>query len=215
MSMRPRLRVVVGVVALLLALGTAVLARGTADAADGFRGRQAVWQRGMDPTPASPPGVATSIGETLLGIHARSDVLRAYQSYRAGLANVIPGTTYPQTQARFDAVARLQHLRPSLRNASDRASADVVLGVILADGASSAGQQRGSQLALALAAFARAAREDPTKDAAKLDLEVLLRATARTSKQNPRPTGTPGQRRQGDENPRNPTAPAQAEGNGF
>jgi len=213
--MRPWVRVVVGVVALLLALAAAVLAHGTAVAADGYRAHQAVWQRGVEPSPAPSPGLVTEIGETLLGIRARSEVLRTYQSYRAGLADVIPGTTYPQTRARFEAVARLQRLRASLPTASERASADIVLGVILADGASSAGRQRGGQLALAIASFARAAREDPANDTAKLDLEVLLRATAPTSKPNPRPTGTPGQRRQGDENPRNPTAPAQAEGNGF
>ncbi len=50
-----------------------------------------------------------------------------------------------------------------------------MLGVILTDAASSAGQQRRAQLQKsALAAFVRAVREDPANATAKLDLEVLL-----------------------------------------
>ena len=215
MSRSRWLRAGVGVLAVALALAAATLARGTAEAARGFRAHQAVWQRGIVPAPARAPGLSVRVGEGLLGIGARSDVLRAYQSYRAGLADVIPGTTYPQTQARFEAVQRLQRLRASLSSDRDRASTDIVLGVVLADGAASAGQQREGQLGLAVDAFARAVREDPANATAKLDLEVLLRATAPHSRQNPRPKGTPARRRPSHENPRNPTAPAPSEGNGF
>ena len=90
-----------------------------------------------------------------------------------------------------------------------------MLGVVLADGSAGAGQQRRKQLELALAAFERAARGDPTNATAKLDLELLLRATATRSKQDVSASGTPGKKRQEDANPRNPTAPAREEGSGF
>lgn len=214
MRRRPWLRALLGVLALALAVVTATLARGTADAATSFRGRQAVWQRTLAPEQAQEPGLAERAGETLLGIGARSDVLRAYEEYRAGLADVIPGTTYPQARARFQVVQRLLRLRASLA-ATDRASVDIVLGVVLSDGAAGAGQQRQKQLELALAAFERAARGDPTNATAKLDLEVLLRATAPRPKQDASASGTPGKKRQEDANPRNPTAPAREEGTGF
>ena len=150
----------------------------------------------------------------MLGIRARSDVLRSYEAYRAGLADVIEGTTYPQTRARFEAIRSLERLRASLRAGSDRASADVMLGVILTGAASSAGPQRETQLRNALAAFVRAVREDPANETAKLDLEVLLQETRPTTKSQARSSGS-ASRRQGDENPRNPTAPARAEGDGF
>ncbi len=82
---------------------------------------------------------AQRVGESLLGIRARSDVLRTYQDYRAGLADVIQGTTYPQTRARFEAIQTLERLRASLRSGRDRASADIVLGVVLTDAASERG----------------------------------------------------------------------------
>jgi hypothetical protein len=211
---RPWLRLLVGVLALMLAVVTATLARGTADAASGFRARQAVWQRSVVPAKADPPGPAASAGEEILGIRARSQALRAYQDYRAGLADVIPGTTYPQARARFEIVQRLSRLRASLGPA-DRASVDVVLGVVLADGSAGAGEQRQKQLDLALAAFERATRGDPQNATAKLDLEVLLRATAPLSKRDASASATPGKKRQEDANPRNPTAPAREEGSGF
>ena len=214
MKRRSWLLALAGVLALALGVVTATLARGTADAATGFRERQAVWQRTQPPQQAQRPGLAVRAGEGLLGIRARSEVLRSYQDYRAGLADVIPGTTYPQARARFEAVQRLLRLRSSL-GAADRASADIVLGVVLADGAAGAGQQRQKQLELALAAFERAARGDPANATAKLDLEVLLRATAPRPKQDTSPSGTPGKKRPQDSNPRNPTAPAREEGNGF
>lgn len=214
MRRRAWLRLVLGVLALLLAVFTATLARGTADAASGFRERQAAWQRSVVPARAREPGPAVRAGEAILGIRARSDVQRAYQDYRAGLADVIPGTTYPQAQARFEAGQRLSRLRNSLGSA-DRASVDVVLGVVLTDGAASAGQQGRQQLALALASFERAARGDPTNATAKLDLEMLLRATARRPKRDASASATPGKKRQQDANPRNPTAQARGEGNGF
>jgi hypothetical protein len=215
MKRHPRLRAALGLLMLGLAIGALVLARGTADAASASRERQAEWQRGLAPAPAVPPGRVQRAGEALLGIGPRSDVLRAYQDYRAGLADVIPGTTYPQTRARFEAIKRLEQLRASLRSDADRASVDIVLGVVLTDSASTAGPQRAAQLENALAAFARAVREDPTNTIAKLDLEVLLRATAPRKKSEARPSDSPSRRKQSDTNPRNPTAPAQAEGNGF
>lgn len=202
-------------VLLALAAGSVFLARGTADAASAFRALQAEWQRGLEAGPAASPGPAQRAGESVLGIRARSEVLRAYQNYRVGLAEVIEGTAYPQTRARFEVIETLERLRPSLRSGRDRASVDVVLGVVLADAARSAGPQRETQQRNALEAFARAVREDPANATAKLDLEVLLQATSPRAKSQARPSGSASRRRQGDENPRNPTAPAAAEGEGF
>ncbi len=215
MNRHPSLRVALGLLLLALAAGSVFLARGTADAAGAFREHQAEWQRGLEPQPTASPGVAQRAGETILGIGARSDVLRAYQNYRAGLADVIEGTAYPQTRARFEAIETLERLRASLRSGSDRARADIALGVILTDAAAGAGPQRETLQRNALAAFARAVREDPANATAKLDLEVLLQATAPRAKSQARPSGSATRRRQSDENPQNPTAPAPAEGEGF
>jgi hypothetical protein len=214
--MKARLRFALGMLMLALAVGALILARGSADAASAFQERQAEWQRGLAPAPAAQPGPVQRAGEALLGIGPRSDVLRTYQDYRAGLANVIPGTTYPQTQARFTAIKRLEQLRASLRSDADRASADIVLGVVLTGSAFTAGPQRAAQLENALAAFGRAVREDPANATAKFDLEVLLRATApQKKKSEARPSDSSSRQRQKREIPRNPTAPARAEGNGF
>ena len=211
----PLLRAIVGMLLLALATGFVVLARGTDDAAEAFRDRQAEWQRGLEPAPVASPGFAQRAGETVLGIGARSDVLRSYQIYRAGLANVIPGTTYPQTRARFEAIKRLEVLRGSLRSNVDRASVDVTLGVILTDAASGAGPQRETMQRNAVATFMRAIREDRLNATAKRDLEVLLQATERRTKSQASPSRSASRRREKDENPRNPTAPARTEGNGF
>lgn len=215
MTSHAPLRIALGLALLGLAAGSAFLARSTEDAARAFRGQEAAWQRGLEPAAAAPPGLAQRAGEAVLGVRARSDVLRAYRNYRAGLADVIPGTAYPQTRARFEAIETLERLRASLRDGPDRASADVVLGVILTDAASSAGPQRDTQLRKALAAFVRAVREDPANTTAKLDLEVLLEATTSKTKSQARPSGSTGRRRQSDEKPRNPTAPARGDGEGF
>jgi hypothetical protein len=209
------LRVVAGTLLLALATGCVFLARGTDDAASAFRDRQAEWQRGLEPAAVAAPGFAQRAGEVVLGISVRSDVLRAYQAYRAGLANVIPGTAYPQTRARFEAIKRLEVLRTSLRSNVDKASADVTLGVILTDAASGAGPQRETMQRNAVATFTRAVREDPLNATAKLDLEVLLQATASRTKSRARPSRPTGRQRERDENPLNPTTPARTEGNGF
>ena len=215
MTRRSVLQVALGILLLACAAGAVFLARGTADAARAFRAQQAEWQRGLVPAPAASPGPAQRAGEALLGIGARSDVLRSYQDYRAGLANVIPGTTYPQTRARFEAIKTLEGLRSSLRSNRDRAAVDVVLGTILTDAASSAGPQRKRVQKSAVDAFVRAVREDSANATAKLDLEVLLQAAAPRTKSRPRPSGSPNRKPRSNENPRNPTAPARAEGTGF
>jgi hypothetical protein len=202
-------------VLLLCSAGSVLLARGTADAAQAFREQQAEWQRGLQPATAASPGPARRAGEAILGIGTSSAVLRSYQSYRAGLANVIQGTAYLQTQARFEAIKTLERLRPSLRSNRDCAAADVVLGAILTDAESSAGPQRKRVEKSAVDAFVRAVREDPANATAKLDLEVLLQAAAPRTTSRPRPTGSPNRKRRSNENPRNPAAPARAEGTGF
>ena len=215
MTRRRTLQVMLGVLLLACAAGAVFLARGTADAAQAFREQQAEWQRGLVPTPAASPGPAQRAGEAMLGIGTSTAVLRGYRAYRGGLANVIPGTAYPQTRARFEAIKTLERLRTSLRSNRDRAAVDVVLGVILTDAASSAGPQRKPAQEKALAAFVRAVREDRANATAKLDLEVLLQAAASRTKSRPRPSGSPNRKPRSNENPRNPTAPARAEGNGF
>jgi hypothetical protein len=212
----PWLRVVAGLLLLALAIAAAFLAHGVGAAASAFRGTQAEWQRGLAPGPATEPGRARRLGEILLGVDGRSDVLRAYQDYRAGLADVIPGTRYPQTRARYEAVTTLKRLRSTLSRPEDRASADVALGVIFTAGATESGQQRAVQTRYALEAFRRAVLEDPANATAKLDLEVLLRSEAERAQARARPSagvgGNPRQRRQ---DPRGPTAPAREEGTGY
>ena len=214
-SLPPWVRAVAGVTLLALAVGAAFVAHGIGEAAGAYRATQAVWQRGLAPTPASAPGAAQRLGEKVLGIDGRSDVLRAYQDYRAGLADVIPGTRYPQTKARYDAVAKLQHLRSSLPSAKDRATADVALGVVFTASAAQSGEQRTVQTRYALDAFRRALREDPDNADAKLDLEVLLRAEAQREARSRVSSGIERNRRQHQQNPRGPTAPARAEGTGY
>ena len=204
-----------GVLLLGLAVVALALAGGTRDAADTFREGQAAWQRGLEPARPVARSLRERTGEKLLGIDARSDVLRAYQDYRAGLADRIPGTTYPQTRARFEVLQRLRRLRTTLADDRDRASVDTVLGVVLVDDAAGAGQQRRAQLEQALAVFARAVREDPGNSTAKLDLELVLRSLTPSSKARPTPAGTPSRQRQREGNPRTPTSPPRAEGNGF
>jgi hypothetical protein len=214
-SRRSLARAALGALLLALAAGAVVAARGTAAAEVSFRHSQADWQQGVLPTPPASPGLAQRTGETLLGIRARSDVLRAYERYRAGLADVIPGTTDPQTRARYELIQALRGLRGSLASARDRAGVDVVLAVVLADSAGAAGPQQQAQLASAVATLARAATEDPAGATAKLDLEVLLHAMTPPSKPRPTRSGSATKQRQPKPNPRNPTAPARVEGHGF
>jgi hypothetical protein len=214
MTRQVAFRLVLGIMLLALAAGALTLARGTADAAALFKQGQADWQRGVVPAAPPSPGPAQRAGEELLGIAARADALRAYATYRAGLADVIPGTTYPQARAQFDAIKRLSQLRPSLGRA-DRATVDTALGVVLAAGAAYAGQQREGELAKALAAFRQAAHENPDDETAKLDLEVLLRATAQRPKTQARATGSPNKRKQGNNTPRSSPAVRRTPGTGF
>jgi hypothetical protein len=212
---RSGLSVALGLVLLVLALAAGFLARGVGQATSAFRHAQADWQRGLIETPADSPGPAQRAGEAVLGISARSDVLRAYQNYRAGLADVIPGTVYPQTRARFEAVKELRRLRPSL-GPHDRASADVVLGVIYAASADDSGEQRSVQARHAIDLFRRAVVEDPENATAKLDLEVMLRAELNRARTRSSVTSSGSPSRRGrPQNPRGRTAPARPEGTGY
>jgi hypothetical protein len=165
-------RVAAGVLLLGLAVVALLLAHGVDQAG---RELQALHAAPVASTPAVEPGVLQEAGERLLGGHARSELLRAYRSYRAGLADVIPGTTHPQTQARWNAIAAITRLRPSL-DAADRAAADVVLGRVYASAAVGAGPttQRAAMRDSAIAAFRRAVLGDTSNAAAKHDLELLL-----------------------------------------
>jgi hypothetical protein len=207
-------RAALGALLLLLAAAALAAARGTADAAGSFHDGLAQWQRGTQPAPPAEPGRTERLGETLLGIRARADLERIYARYQAGLADVIPGTTYPQTRARYEAIKSLRQLRGSLAPGRDRAAADVLLAAVLVGSAEGAGAQGTAQLDDAVAALTRAATEDPAGETAKLDLEVLLRARSPSKSQASRSGSTTKQRRQ-NQAPRGPTAPTQSEGNGF
>jgi len=173
-------RVLAGVVLLVLALGAALLAHGIDDVARQLREAQAHRQRGFAAHAAEPGGPVQMVAEHLLGIRAQSELMRAYDSYRFGLSNVIEGTRYPQTQARWNAISTIDRLRPSLTRARDRAAADVMLGVVYAGSASASGAA-GSRQALmrhAVDSFTRAVLEDPGNAVAKQNLELLIAAAA-------------------------------------
>ena len=93
------LRAAAGVALLVVAVALALLARGIDEAARAFDDTSAAWQRGAAPASAARPGALQALGERVLGIEARADLQRAHRDYLLGLADVIPGTTYPQTQA--------------------------------------------------------------------------------------------------------------------
>jgi hypothetical protein len=211
------LRVTTGVLLLALAVTLAFVSHGVAEAQTAFRQLQEDWQRGLAEEPATSPGSAQRVGESLLGIRTRSELLREYQAYRAGMADVVPGTEYPQTRARFKAITRLRDLRSLLSSNEDRASADVVLGVLLASGISTPGEQRAVQTRDAIDSFTRAVLEDPTNATAKLDLEVELRSELDRTKAGAlaRASGSPSRRRQRQQDPRGPTTPTRVEGTGY
>ena len=137
-------------------------------------------------------------GEALLGIGASSDVLRSLSGLPSRPRRRDSGHDATRRPARGSRRSRRsKRLRASLRSNRDRAAVDVVLGVILADAASSAGQQRKRVLKSALAAFVRAVREDP----AERNCEARSRgappgdgARGRRAGLAPRapPTGSPG-----------------------
>lgn len=218
MRRRATVRVAAGLVLLVLALGLAFVAHGVAEARSAFGHLQAQWQRGLAEAPATAPGRAQRVGEALLGIGARSDLLRAYQDYRAGTADVIPGTVYPQTRARWEAIGRLRNLTKALSTSEDRASANVVLGAIFAAGVATPGEQRAVETNEAIAAFTRAVLEDPANATAKLDLEVELRTELDRERASARAragSSSASRRRQRQQDPRGPAIPAQAEGSGY
>jgi hypothetical protein len=188
--------------------------RGVGSAQDDYRDAAAPWQRGLAPTEVREPGTAARLGEHLLGIAARADVQRAYGRYQLGLGDVIEGTVYPQTQARYRAVLALRSLRSSL-DPRDRARVDVAIGAILADGAKTAGTQRATQLARAADSFRRALDSDPENDDAKVDLEVLLRSVPDKAGIRGRPSPSSGRQPQKQQDPKGPVAPTEAEGAGF
>lgn len=207
-------RVAAGVALLMAAAVCVVAARGVEIAARGFAETTAAWQRGVAPAEVTQPGVAVRLGERLLAIAARSDVQRAYGRYRLGLGDVIEGTVYPQTQARFRAVEALRALRPSLA-AEDRARVDVAIGAILAEGAKTAGSQRTVQLERAAASFRRALDADPGNHDAKVDLEILLRSAKERAGVRGRPSPSSGRPPQQQQDPKGPVAPTANEGAGF
>ena len=210
----PWRRVAAGIVLLGLAALCMLAFRGVGVAEQTFESGGATWQRGLLPGPVSEPGFVARLGEQLLGVDERADVRRAYERYRLGLSDVIEGTVYPQTQARFRAVESLRALRPSL-GSEDRAKVDVAIGAILAEGARNAGTQRAVQLERAAEAFRRALRSDPANPDAKANLEVLLRAEKERASARSRPSSTSGPQQRNQQDPKGPVAPTEDEGSGF
>jgi hypothetical protein len=106
------------------------------------------------------------------------------------MEDVIPGTTHPQTQARWDLVAAVEHARPSL-GAADRAAADVVLARTLAAAAAVAGPttQRAALRDRAIVVLRRALADDPSNAPAKHQLELLLAETAAAEARSRSSTG--------------------------
>ncbi len=190
-------RLAAGTLLLVVAVGAALVAQGVAQAERAARDTRAAWQPGTAPKPPASRGRLQTAGELLLGISARSDLQRAYIAYRAGLADVIPGTMYPQTQARWQAIATIGRIRGSLGSDRDRASADAVVGRVLAESAAAAGPttQRRTLRDNAITALRRAVLGDPASAASKHDLEVLLaepgeaKSHARGNSQQDRPGG--------------------------
>jgi hypothetical protein len=214
MSLHAGQRVALGIALLVLASLFVVVSRGVGTAEQRFGEAAVEWQRGLAPGGVAEPGVATRMGERLLGISGRADVQRAYGRYRLGLGDVIEGTVYPQTQARFRAVETLRSLRSSLA-AKDRARVDVAIGAILAEGAKNAGTQRAAQLDRAAESFRRALDTDAGNEDAKVDLEVLLRSARDRAGVRGRPSPSAGRRPQKQQDPKGPVAPTEAEGAGF
>jgi hypothetical protein len=214
MSSGARKRVAAGVALLIFAALCAVIFRGVGSAEDDFRDSAAPWQRGLAPPEVTEPGAAARFGEHLLGIAARADVQRAYGRYQLGLGDVIEGTVYPQTQARYRTVQALRSLRSSLAR-QDRARVDVAIGAILAEGAKTAGTQRATQLDRAASSFRRALDTDPENDEAKVDLEVLLRSVRDKAGIRGRPSPSSGRTPQRQQDPKGPVAPTEDEGAGF
>lgn len=208
---RPLVRALAGIVLLALACGAALLSRGVAAAEQSFRAHQADWQRGLVAQPAQPPEALQQVAESLLGIRTRNAVLAAYLDYRHGLESIVEGAVFPQTQARWNAIATLSRLRGSLASAHDRAGVDVTLGVVYAASAEAAGPTalRQRLQTNAVNAFRRGVLEHPAATEAKLGLETLLtsakvaadaRARARNdrlSDQQGKPTTTPQSGRAG------------------
>jgi hypothetical protein len=207
-------RVAAGVALLGFAVVCALAFRGVGVAERTFAAGGAEWQRGLLPERVSEPDLIARAGERLLGIDARADVQRTYERYRLGLGDVIEGTVYPQTQARFRAVESLRALRESL-GVEDRARVDVAIGAMLAEGARSSGSQRGVQLVRAAEAFRRALQLDPASSAAKVNLEALLRVERERVSPRGRPSPTSGRQQQNQQDPKGPVAPTEDEGSGF
>jgi hypothetical protein len=205
-------RIAAGAALIVLAIVTALLAHGVAVAERETDTLQARWERETMPEVPAPVGRLQAAGERMLGVATRNDVLRAYDRYRAGLADVIPGTLYPQTQARWDALATLGRLRDDLHDPRDRAATDVVIGRIQAAAAIASGPttQRKALQDNAIASFRRAVHEDPANADAKHDLEVLLAQAGAVETRTQRSGRAPATNGRPASSPR-----SQVEGSGY
>jgi hypothetical protein len=133
--------------------------------------------------------VAERFAATLVQRHRHSSFARAVSLFRA--ATIAPHHQVNPSLAPVDAEAEIAKLTPRLRSPSERAQAQVMLGILLAlaagngDGTLGAGQGTGGNLLLEQARneFQDAVRTDESNEDAKVDLELLLQDAARTPEQ--------------------------------
>ncbi len=192
MSRRRLWEALAGLLLLLLALAAALLSRGVADAAAQFRHQQAAWEQGLAPHDPAATGIQGRIGAYLLGIDARSRVQAAYVDYRRDVWYA-GGTVVRQTEARSDAIDRIDALRGSL-GAADRSRVDVTLCTLFEVNAGTAGNQRRFLLTSAIRYCRAAVTADVTNAEAKLDLELLLSEAKKAQGASGRSSNSGGRR---------------------
>ena len=178
--------------------------------------RQAVWQRTLAPEQAQAPG---------LGRARRGDAPR-HPGAQRGVARLPglpggprrrdPGHDVPTGPRAVRGGPEAPPAARLARAAADRASADVVLGVVLSR------RSRRRRAAAPEAARARPRRVRARRARRSRECHRQARSRGAPARDGPAPeagcvapSGTPGKKRQEDANPRNPTAPAREEGNGF
>ncbi len=165
MRRRPLVRALAGIVLLALACGAALLSRGVAAAeqklpcAPGPTGSAGSSRS----RPSAPEATAGGGREPARDSHAQRGPRRVPRLPPRARIDV-EGAVFPQTQARWNAIATMSRLRGSLASARDRAGVDVTLGVVYAASAEAAGPTalRQRLQTNAVNAFRRGVLEHPT-----------------------------------------------------
>jgi hypothetical protein len=144
--------------AVTVALALAVLAYGVLAAARDLRS-------------GNPPGPLARIGGALVGVNDQSELRRGRALFEdAARPGLSPGAAFKRRGRAAAALAQAALRGP----AADRARASHLLAVLaLADAAADPGNSQ-RYLAVARSGFAAAIRLEPSDDASKYDLELLL-----------------------------------------